>query len=130
MQKNKLPFWQLSTIFIMITLLTLGISYGYGIEQNTGMMSQMMGSSMGNMMGSMHAQNITIPDLIRQQEMMEAATGQNQDHASHHEDAGPLKTTHYLTTATIAVLLPLILAGTVFLAIIWFGKTVKGGGKH
>lgn len=130
MKKNKLPFWQLSLIFGMITLLALGISYGYGIEQNTGMMSQMMGSSMGNMMGSMHVQNITIPYLIRQQQMMESTTGQNQDHASHHQDSSPLKTTHYLTTITIAVLLPLILAGTAFLAIIWFGKTGKGGGKH
>lgn len=128
MPKNKLPFWQLSLIFGVITLLATGISYGYRIETN--MMSQMMGSTMGNMMGSMHAENITIPDLIRQEQMMETATVQSQDHESHHQDSGSLKTTHYLTTITIVVLLPLILASTVFLTIIWFGKTGKGGSKH
>jgi len=118
LDKKKIHFWQLVLIFGAITILALAVSYGYGYRKQASMMTQ----SMGNMMGSMHLRNITIGDLVKQQEQMEMVQGQNQsqNHSSHHGESNSfLKTAHYLTTATIIILLPFIVAGTVFLAIIW-----------
>ncbi|MCX7746548.1 MAG: hypothetical protein N2645_06625 [Clostridia bacterium] len=130
--KKKLHFWQLAIIFGAITILGLAAAYGYGARDQAGMMSQ----SMGNMMGSMHLKNITLGDLLRREEQMEMMQGQNQNpnqaagqaaqqrgtasHSGHHGGSGSfLKTAHYLTTGTIIILLPFIVAGTIFLAIIW-----------
>lgn len=113
--KKTHHFWQLVLIFGAITVLALAASYGYSRTQQAGM----MGSSMGNMMSSMHLRNITVNDLIRQQEQVETATGQDSMASHHGEGNGFLKATHTLTTATIIILLPFIIAGTVFLTIIW-----------
>lgn len=118
MDKRKLNFWQLSIIFGAITIIALAVSYGYGYKKQASMMNK----SMGNMMSSMHLRNVTIYDLINRQEQMEALQGQNQsqNHSSHHSESNSfLKVTHYLTTATMVILLPFIIAGAVFLAIIW-----------
>lgn len=118
--KNKRPFWQLSTVFIILILFVLSISYGYEITENTGM----MGKSMAGMKASMIGPNITINDLLKQPESMMNASGQG--HSEHHAELSELQFTHYITTIIIIVLMPLILAGTVFLTIIWFGATGKG----
>lgn len=115
LNKKKLHFWQLVLTFGAITVLALAASYGYNRTQQT----NMMGLSMGNMMSSMHLKNITVNDLIRQQEQVEAATGQDSMASHHNNGNGFLKTIHILTTASIIILLPFIVAGTVFLAIIW-----------
>lgn len=76
----------------------------------------MMGQSMGNMMASMHLKNINIRDLFYQKESMNMMQGM-QPH--HNNQSGFLIISHYLTTGTIIILLPFIIAGSVFLAILW-----------
>lgn len=113
--KKKLLFWQLVLIFGAITVLALAASYGY----NRPPQGSMMGASMGSMMGSMHLQSATVRDLFRQQEQVETTIGQDSMTSHHSQESGLLKATHILTTATIVLLLPFIIAGTVFLAILW-----------
>ncbi|MBC7766269.1 MAG: hypothetical protein H7Y41_07260 [Hyphomonadaceae bacterium] len=117
--KNKLPFWQLSILFGLITIIALGLSYGEPREAVKGM----MGQSMGDMMGSEHLKNATIQDLIRQlktDKAMANTVNDSSSHDSHHEGTNSfLKTMHYLTTATIVLMLPFIIAGTIFLTIVW-----------
>ncbi|MFZ5986452.1 MAG: hypothetical protein ACOYWZ_04910 [Bacillota bacterium] len=118
LDKKKLHFWQLVIIFGALTILSLSVSYGFGYRKQTSMMNE----SMGGMMRSMHLRNITIGDLIKQQEHAEVVLGQkqSQNHNSHHgQSYSFLRAVHYLTTATIVILLPFITAGTIFLAIIW-----------
>ncbi|MCX8131823.1 MAG: hypothetical protein N3I35_17220 [Clostridia bacterium] len=113
--RKKLYFWRLALIFGAITVLALAVSFGFNREREAGMMD----TSMGNMMSSMHLKNITVSDLIKQQEKMESVTGQD-SMAGHHSGVSSfLNSAHYLTTATIIILLPFIVAGTIFLAIIW-----------
>lgn len=81
----------------------------------------MMDQSMGSMMSSMHLQEVTLNDLIRQEEQVETPAADGDEHSGHHSETGGfLETTNKLTTGTIIILLPFIIAGTVFLAIIWF----------
>ncbi|KNY28064.1 hypothetical protein [Pseudobacteroides cellulosolvens] len=118
MDKKKLRFWRLAITFVEITILALIVSYGYGYRKQASMMNK----TMGNMMSSMHLGNITLSDMIKEQEQIEGLQEQNQSqsHNSHHSQSDSFLTaTHYLTTATIVILLPFIIAGSVFLAIIW-----------
>lgn len=116
LDKKKIHFWQLAFIFGSITIITLAISYG----SFQGNVSQIMSGSMGGMM-QMHLEDVTVRDLIVKQEQMESTQLQtSQDHSSHHGETNSfLSAVYFLTTATIVVLLPFILAGTIFLTIIW-----------
>lgn len=117
LDKKKYHFWQLALIFGAITVLALAASYGFA----RGRKATMMGQSMGNMMQGMHLRDITIGDLVRRQEMDETAwSTQPQGMESHHQSTGSmLESMHQLTTSVIIVLLPLILGGVIFLAILW-----------
>jgi len=116
MNKKKLPFIQLAAIFGSITLMVLFYSWGSAPSDSSS--SSMMEQSMGDMM-KMHLENVTVADLVKQNEQMEVSQG-GDSQASHHEaQYGFLKIMHYLTTATMVILLPFIIAGTVFLGIIW-----------
>ncbi len=114
MAKKKKHFIQLTIVFVFITMLSL-FSRWSNVSPD-GMQATMMDSSMGGMM-SMHLREATIADLLVQEEQKEASTGQS-SHDSHHGEG--LQKLHYLITATIIILLPLIAAGTVFLAAAWF----------
>ena len=116
LDKKKIHFWQLTFIFGLITFLAL--IYSYGNDQ--GNQSQMMGDTMGEMMG-MHLNNVTVSDLIAQEGQMDTtAQSQVQDMSSHHSETNSfVNAVHLLAIATIVILLPFIIAGTVFLAIIW-----------
>ncbi|PKM94458.1 MAG: hypothetical protein CVU84_10330 [Firmicutes bacterium HGW-Firmicutes-1] len=116
MVKKKLAFIKLSAFFGMITLLT--IFFLWGNKSSTTSPASMMGQSMGDMMSGEHLQDITVRELILQQDQIEESQDIDSQ-ASHHSSEGFLKTAHYLSTATIVILLPFILAGTIFLAIIW-----------
>lgn len=120
MVKKKRPFIILATIFGAVSLLTLFFTWGY--SSNTTSASSMMGQSMGTMMSSMHSSNITVRDLIIQQEQLEESSVANSQASHHSSQRGFLQTAHIYTTGTIVILLPFILAGTIFLAIIWFNK--------
>lgn len=115
LDKKKIHFWQLAFIFGLITFLAL--TYAYGNDQ--GNQSQMMSDTMGEMMG-MHLNNVTVSDLIAQQDTMTQSQSQVQDMSSHHSETNSfVSAVHLLSIATIVILLPFIIAGTVFLAIIW-----------
>ncbi len=118
LDNKKIYFWQLTFIFGLITFLAL--IYSYGNDQ--GNQSQMMSDTMGELMG-MHLNNVTVSDLISQQEQMDTmaqSQSQAQDMSSHHSGTNSfVSAVHLLAIATIVILLPFIIAGTVFLAIIW-----------
>lgn len=119
MIKKKMPFIQLTMFFGVITLLTIFFVWGNYKGANS---PTMMGQSMGNMMSNMHLNNISVGDFIKQKEQVEISNIAD-DVTNHHSgEEGILKTLHYFTTGTIVVLLPFILAGTIFLAIIWTGN--------
>ena len=118
LDKKKMHFWQLTIIFGSITLLALIYSY----INYQGNQAEMMADSMAKMMG-MHLDNVAVSDLISRQEDV-AASAQNltseQDMSSHHSETNSYTNAiHLIATATIVILLPFIIAGTVFLAIIW-----------
>ncbi len=116
MNKKKLPFIQLAAIFGLITLIAL--FYSWGSSPNTMSSPSMMEQSMGSMM-KMHLENVTVAELVKQKQPVQAAQV-GDDAASHHnEQYSFLKIMHFLTTATIVILLPFIIAGAVFLGIIW-----------
>lgn len=111
--KKKRHFWQLSFIFISITIVSL--LYNWQYKSNLQSSMSMMTQSMGNMMSSMHLQNIKLEDLFKQEK--ESVENVN---ASHHDSQDPkLKRVHYFTTIIIIVLIPFIVAGSIFLAIVW-----------
>jgi len=121
MAKRKMPFVKLSVCFAIIIF--LAIFFSWGSNYDNGVQSSMMDQSMGNMMGENHLKDITVRDLIiqeKQSEVLQAQTNE-ESNASHHESTGSfLETLHKITTITIVILLPFIIAGTVFLLIIWF----------
>lgn len=122
--KKKRNFLILVFIFTSITIIKL--TYDWQFNSNSS--ESMMTDSMGNMMSSMHLQNITIEDLIRQQEQMDNILNSNDEHSSHHSGGASFLTAiHQITTGTIVILLPFIIAGTIFLTIVWFKKTKPGG---
>lgn len=120
MAKKKLPFIKLTIVFFIIILLSIFISWGNYDESSSG--SGMMDQSMGNMMGENHLKDITISDLIKQQEVNETMKQGTNDTSSHHSSTGFIKILHKVTTITIVLFLPLIIAGSVFLMIIWFDR--------
>lgn len=117
LDKKKIHFWQLAIIFGSITILALINSY---INYQGGQ-AESMGDTMAKMMG-MHLENVTVSDLISRQEQVEASAQNTdaQDMSSHHSGTNSYtNAVHLLAIATIVILLPFIIAGTVFLAIIW-----------
>jgi hypothetical protein len=117
LSKKKHHFLQLAVVFSSITVLALLSAWGFQTYEEKS--SGMMGQSMGNMMSSMHAGNANLSDLLVQQESVESMNNSQSGMESHHEVSSAMKTAHYFTTAIIVILLPFILAGTVFLAVVW-----------
>lgn len=112
--KKKVHFLELAFLFGAITLLSLLSQWGYSRPVETG--SDMMSGSMGNMMLSMHGSGATLADLFRQEEASDTDVSGG-SHQSHHSSR--LSLIHYITTMTVIVLLPLIIAGSLFLAAVW-----------
>lgn len=114
LDKKKHHFLQLVIIFGAVTIISLLSAWGYRSKVETSM--KMMGQSMGNMMSTMHAKDITVSDLFKQEEKVEAATGMEGHHNSQDDF---LKNSYNITTALIIILLPFIVAGSVFLGVVW-----------
>jgi hypothetical protein len=115
--KKKLNFWRLSLGFGGLVLIALMFLWSGPQEPK----AQMMTGSMGNMMADMHGKNITIYDFFVDVAPEEHSSGQADNHESHHEDApSAMRTANFLTTAIIFLLLPVILGGSIALAIVWF----------
>ncbi|MDS1029272.1 hypothetical protein RDV78_01975 [Bacillota bacterium LX-D] len=113
MKKKTLIFLQLCIVFGVITLSS--ILYSWGSASNTSNDS-MMGQGMGQMM-LMQLNGASVSDLIQNQQ--HSQTMVQNGHSSHHSDNESLKAMHYFTTITIITLLPFIIAGSIFLVIVW-----------
>ncbi|AIQ14402.1 hypothetical protein [Paenibacillus durus] len=118
--KQKRPFWQLSSVFAVIIMLVLALSWSNPAEN-----AAQMDASMADMMSNEILGSATIPDLftIGTMDSPEASSG-NGGHSGHHDQTGRLYAIHLITTALLVFTLPIIIAGAVFLAIVW-PKPVK-----
>jgi hypothetical protein len=117
--KKKLNFWRLAVIFMGFTGITLMALWLSTQEKKATMMTGSMAD-----MSSMHLENVTIYDLVGSSdaEMNSSSASQTQTDTSsqHHEDeASAVKTMGIITTLIIFALIPLIIFGTIILAIVW-----------
>lgn len=117
--KKKLNFWRLAVIFMGFTGITL-IGLWLSPQEKK---ATMMTGSMADM-SSVHLENVTLYDLVGSSEadINKAAVSQAQtdDSSQHHEDeASAVKTMGIITTLIIFALIPLIIFGTIILAIVW-----------
>jgi len=112
MFRKKLNFWRLAFISAALVILTL-MSVGHFSHPGN---RSPMDASMGNMMKKEHAAGIGIYDLFG---APETSPQMEQMHEHHRNQSGLIVATHVLTTGVILVLLPLMVAGTIILAIAW-----------
>jgi hypothetical protein len=117
--KKKLNFWRLAVIFMGLTVVTLIALWLSPQEKKATMMTE----SMANM-SSMHLENVTIYDLIGSSDADMSSssappmqTGEESVH--HEEETSSVKLMGIITTIIIFALLPLIIFGTIILAIVW-----------
>ncbi|MDF2941698.1 MAG: hypothetical protein K0S01_556 [Herbinix sp.] len=115
--KKKLNFWRLAVIFmgvIVISLSSLWLS-------PQGTKATMMNVSMGNMAKDMHLSNITIYDLVDNPETETETETQTDktDSTEHHSEPSDTKSMGIITTLIIFSLLPLLIGGSIILAIVW-----------
>jgi hypothetical protein len=114
--KKKLHFWRLAFIFGGFAIITLLLLWNSPQEPK----AQMMTGSMGNTMAQMHVSNITIYDLLKSEKMQEQTQSQTDNMSSHHANQATIVVQlNFLTTALIFLLLPLIIGGSIILAIVW-----------
>ena len=113
--KKKLNFWRLTVIFmgvIVISLSSLWLS-------PQGTKATMMNVSMGNMAKNMHLSNITVYDLVDTPETEAETQSDSTDSTEHHSEKSGTKTLGIITTLIIFGLLPLLIGGSIILAIVW-----------
>jgi hypothetical protein len=114
--KKKLNFWRLAFLFAGLTIITLFLLWNSPQQPKV----QMMDSSMGNMMKQMHVSNITIYDLLKNDDMQNQMQSQMSEMSSHHQNqASIIFKLNFLSTAIIFFLLPLIIGGSIILTIVW-----------
>ncbi|MNC20324.1 hypothetical protein D3C75_682690 [compost metagenome] len=122
LSKQKRPFWQLCSVFGVIVGLVLALSWGNRTEEVA-----QMNHSMADMMKDEHLGNATVKDLFSFEASDSAVVAaDNSEHTRHHIQEGKLYTTHIVTTALLVLTLPMILAGAVFLAIVWPKANYRG----
>lgn len=114
MNGAKIPFWQLFSLFFIITIIALSQLWAVPADKPAGMMTQMMGSSMGEMMRMMHASNVTLNDLLWWH-----TEEQGVKQSKHGQFSPFLYQVHSLTTKVIFLLTPFILAGAAVLVASW-----------
>lgn len=114
--KKKLHFWRLAFIFGGFAIITLLLLWSSPQEPK----AQKMTGSMGNTMAQMHVSNITIYDLLKNEMMQEQSQSQTDNMSSHHDSQSPIVVQlNFLMTALLFLLLPLIIGGSIILAIVW-----------
>lgn len=114
--KKKLNFWRLAFIFFGLAIIILFLLWNSPQQQK----AQMMSGSMGSTMKQMHVSNITIYDLLKNDEAQNGMQSTMSEMASHHQNQGTgIYKMNFLITAMIFLLLPLIIGGTIVLAIVW-----------
>lgn len=120
--KKKLNFWRLAIIFIGFTSITL-ISLWLSPQEK---LATMMNQSMANM-ASMHLENFTIYDLVGSSDTETSTTdvgtvsqSQSNESSQHHDSySSDIRNLSIITTVIIFTLIPLIIFGTIILAIVW-----------
>ncbi|MEW9122352.1 MAG: hypothetical protein AB2421_06515 [Thermotaleaceae bacterium] len=110
--KKKINFWRLAVFYIGVTAVILLLLWGSPFKSPPAMMD----GSMGNMMKSMHMTNPTIYGLLGNPEAQQQQ--QTNENANHHNNS-PAYNMGILTTGIVFLLLPLIVGGSIILAIIW-----------
>lgn len=110
--KKKLNFWRLAVIFIGYTAITL-LSLWFSPQVQK---AAMMNESMANM-SKMHLDNATIYSLFNNPDSKTQT--EQPDTSQHHEAASGTRSLGVITTIIIFSLLPLLIFGTIILAIVW-----------
>ena len=124
MKKGSEHFYQLLLVFGTIIIFTQFFMWG-DIRNRNASKDAMMSGTMGDMMSSMHLKNIGLKDLFKSESENRKVSKsvskiKENDHSSMHgESGGIMKNIHYVTTISIIILLPIIIAGAAFLAIMW-----------
>jgi ribonuclease D len=114
--KKKLNFWRLAFIFAGLVVIILVLLWNSPQESK----AQMMDSSMGNIMKQMHVSNISIYDLLKKEDIQNQMQSEMSEMSSHHSNqASIIFKLNFLSTAMIYFLLPLIIGGSIILAIVW-----------
>lgn len=113
-KKQKMPFWQLTAVFAVITVLVVALSWGNRTEN-----AAQMDASMADMMSNESLSMASIPDLFTYKGMAAGTGNRNSQHEGHHDQQGKLYTIHIVTTSLLLLTMPMIFAGAVFLAIVW-----------
>ena len=114
--KKKLNFWRLAFVFAGLTIIMLFWLWNSPQQPK----ARMMNDSMGNMMKQMHVSNITIYDLLKNGEIQSKVKAQMSEMHSHHQGQAPIiYKLNFISTSVIFLLLPLIIGGSVILAIVW-----------
>lgn len=112
---KKLNFWRLAFIFIGLTITVLFLLWNSPYEPR----AQMMNGSMGNMMKQMHISKATIYDLFTSDGIQKAQTESQSNDSNHQDQDDGMVKINFLTTMIIFILLPLIIGGSIILAIVW-----------
>ncbi len=119
MGPNKKGFWVLVVIFGLLALLGIGKAYLEG--PNTAKHDVSMGSTMGQMMAKEYQNKLTIDSLLAQPENPEQVAAM----AKLHTPAPLIKILSDLSTASIYMMLPVLMGGVATLLVLWMGKEVK-----
>lgn len=109
--KGKLNFWRLTVLFLGMTITILFLLWSSPNKSK----SAMMDSSMGSMMKNMHASNLNIYGLLQNPSNEQS---QASNTAEHHKDSAAYKI-GVLSSSIVFLLLPLLIGGSIILAIIW-----------
>lgn len=117
--KKKLNFWRLVIIFSSYTGIMLLVLWMNPVQK-----ASMMTDSMSGMASNMHLKNVTIYDLLENEmsgnaNQMGTSSDDSKEQEDHAETESETKTWGLLTTIIIFALLPLIIGGSIILAIVW-----------
>ncbi len=108
--KRKLNFWRLAVLFTGMTIVILFLLWSSPYKSK----STMMNSSMGSMMKEMHLSNFNIYRVLQNPSAQQQVATTEQ----HHENS-PAYKIGIMTSSIVFLLLPLLIGGSIILAIIW-----------
>lgn len=112
--KKKLNFWRLAVLFTGMTITILFLLWSAPYKPKAAMMD----GTMATMMKSMHISNLNIYDLVQNPRAQQPAASSADNTEEHHENS-PAYKIGIMTTSVVFLLLPLLIGGSIILAIIW-----------
>lgn len=117
MNRKKIHFYELAFFFCAIVILTQ--FFMWGDVRNINPSESMMARTMGENMREMHLKNIKYQDLFNSEKESVKSEAASSEHGNSSNGDKIIKKVHYIATITIISLLPLIISGSAFLAIMW-----------